>query len=341
MPACYRHPQLHTISTPNVQRVETVTENQKAEMIIPDDPHKGLLDDETATAFASQQLKLWTNLLRDLANYGSNLIPRAFSSSGKMLGDAVLIGILLRQLVAMIDAIEILLCRSAVHAATLQLRAMFEAAVYIEWMLAGDRENKAAHYYVHNLLRLRVWAMRVQSGTPESLNFKSVMNGLPVDDTLGDEGKSHVQEIDRVLSQARFVAVRDGFRDWKKRNGRRPTWYSPLGVTDLRNMAIKVNKEPLYVIVYGSASEVMHASNYGQHIRIQSERITFYSIRHPKEFSTTVRLTATIAIDTFRKILHEYREGERPRFDQKYVEKWRQAFMNMPQLKIDERDLGV
>ncbi len=311
-------------------------------MIIPEDPHKGLLNDESATAFASAQLKPWTNLLRDLANYGSHLIPRAFSSSGKTLGDAVVIGILLRQLVAMIDAIEILLCRSAVHAATLQLRAMFEASVYIDWMLAGDRENKAAYYYVHNLLRNRLWAMRVQSGTAESSSFKGIMNkaGLPVDEMLGDEGKSQVQEIDRVLSQARFVAVRDEFRDWKKRNGRRPAWYSPLGVTDLRNMAISVNKEPLYVIVYGSGSEVMHASNYGQHVRIQSERITFYSIRHPKQFSTTVRLTATIAIDIFMKILHEYREGECPRFGQKYVEKWQQAFMNIPQLKIDERDLG-
>jgi hypothetical protein len=54
-------------------------------MIIPEDPHKGLLDDEGTTAFASDQLKEWTNLLRDLANYGSNLIPRAFSSSGKTL----------------------------------------------------------------------------------------------------------------------------------------------------------------------------------------------------------------------------------------------------------------
>jgi len=115
---------------------------EEVEMIIPEDPHKGLLDDEGATAIASEQLKPWTNLLRDLANYGSNLIPRAYSSSGKELGDAVVIGILFRQVVAMIDAIEILLCRSAVHAASLQLRAMFEASVYLEWMLAVDRGKK-------------------------------------------------------------------------------------------------------------------------------------------------------------------------------------------------------
>jgi Family of unknown function (DUF5677) len=312
-------------------------------MIIPEDPHKGLLDDEGTTAFASEQLKPWTNLLRDLANYGSNLIPRAYSSSGKTLGDAVVIGILLRQLVAMIDAVEILLCRSAVHAATLQLRAMFEASVYIEWMLAGDRENKAVYYYVYNLLRLRLWGMRVQSGTAESSSLKAIMNkaGLPVDETLGDEGKNQVQEIDRVLSQARFAAVRDEFRDWKKQHGRRAAWYSPLGVTDLRNMAVNVSKEPLYVIIYGPGSEVMHASNYGHHIGFHSgRRITFHSIRHPKAFSNTVRLTATIAMDIFMKVLREYREGESARFRQKYLEKWQQAFMSIPQLKIDEQDRG-
>src|SRR5438105_2716349 len=102
-------------------------------MIIPEDPNKPILDDEGATKIAAEQLKPWTNLLRDLANYGSHLIPRAYSSSDKTLADVVVIGILFKQVVAMIDAIEILLCRSAVHAATLPLRAMFEASVYMEW----------------------------------------------------------------------------------------------------------------------------------------------------------------------------------------------------------------
>lgn len=312
-------------------------------MIIPEDPHKGLLHDEGATELVSEQLSTWTNLLRDLANYGSHLIPRAYTSSGKTLGDAILIGGLLRQVVAMIDAIEILLCRSAVHAATLQLRALFEASVYIDWMLAGDRENKAAHYYVHNLLRLQLWSMRVQPGTPESSSFKKIMDdaGLPVDNTLGKDGKTQVQEIDRVLSQARFLAIRDEFRDWKKRNNRRPTWYSPLGVRDLRDMAIKVNREPLYVFVYGPGSEAMHTSNYGHHIQFHGGRITFLSIRHPKHFSQTVRLTASIAIDMFRKLLREYREEESGRiFSTRYVEKWQQAFMSIPELKINETELG-
>jgi hypothetical protein len=112
-------------------------------------------------------------------------------------------------------------------------------------------------------------------------------------------------------------------------------------VTNLRNMAIKVNKEPLYVFLYGPGSEATHVSNYLQHGRFEGKRITFLSIRHPKDFPNKVRLTATIAIEIFLKMLQEYCAGECPRFGQKYAEKWRQAFMNIPKLKIDEKDLGA
>jgi hypothetical protein len=313
-------------------------------MLIPEDPHKGLLDDEAATASVSEQLNTWTALLRDLANYGSNLIPRAYTSSGKALGDAVVIGILLRQVVAMIDAIEILLCRSAVHASTLQLRALFEAVVYIEWMLSGDLERKASYYYVHNLLRLRRWAMRVQSGTSESASFKPIFDsaGLPLDQTLGEEGKRTCVEIDRVLSKDPLAAIRRDFLEWKKQNKRQPSWYSPLGVSDLRNMAKTVEKEPLYEFVYRSGSEVMHASTYGQHVSFKGNRISFHSIRHPKQFSFVVRMTAILAITVYRRVLAEYRQEElRHRFPIKYVEKWQQAFMSIPHVNVNETELRL
>jgi hypothetical protein len=40
------------------------------------------------------------------------------------------------------------------------------------------------------------------------------------------------------------------------------------------------------------------------------------------------------------KILKEYREGECSRFGRKYVEKWQQAFRSIPELKINETEMG-
>ena len=76
-------------------------------------------------------------------------------------------------------------------------------------------------------------------------------------------------------------------------------------------MAVNVSKEPLYVIIYGPGSEVMHASNYGHHIGFHSgRRITFHSIRHPKAFSNTVRLMVHNRNGYFYESASRNREGD-------------------------------
>ena len=84
--------------------------------------------------------------------------------------------ILLRQAVAMLDGVGILLANGATHAANLQMRALFEASVYMDWILLNDSERKADYYYVHNLRRKRIWALRTQPGSPESQEFITMMN---------------------------------------------------------------------------------------------------------------------------------------------------------------------
>jgi Family of unknown function (DUF5677) len=71
---------------------------------------------------------------------------------------AVLIGVLLRQVIAMLDGIDILLSNGATYASHLQMRALFEASVYIDWILQGDFEKKIDYFYVHNVF----WAARTQ-----------------------------------------------------------------------------------------------------------------------------------------------------------------------------------
>ncbi len=48
--------------------------------------------DETITDIRAH-LSPWLDLLRDLSNYGSNLIPRCFSSSVRGLKDALCLGL--------------------------------------------------------------------------------------------------------------------------------------------------------------------------------------------------------------------------------------------------------
>ena len=55
-----------------------------------------------------------------------------------------MLGALLRQIVTMLDGVEVLLSNGASYTAQLQLRALLEASIYIEWILKGDGDKKGA-----------------------------------------------------------------------------------------------------------------------------------------------------------------------------------------------------
>ena len=85
----------------------------------------------------------------------------------------------------------------------------------------------------------------------------------------------------------------------------------------------------------------MHASNYGQHVNLKANRITFRSIRHSKQFSFVVRMTVILAITVYRRVLGQYRHGElQHRFPAKYVKKWQLAFMSIPEINVNETELS-
>jgi len=44
----------------------------------------------------------------------------------------------------MLDGVEVLLSNGASYTAQLQLRALLEASIYIEWILKGDGDKKGA-----------------------------------------------------------------------------------------------------------------------------------------------------------------------------------------------------
>jgi hypothetical protein len=294
---------------------------------------KPLIDREGVVADVRKHLSPWIVLIEDVTNYGSNLIPRCFSSSPRGLRDTVVIAILLRQVVAMLDAIELLLTNGAVHSAQLQMRALFEASVYLDWILAGDGEKKSFYYYVHNLRRKRTWASRTQPSSPESQQFVALMakSSVTISDTVVNSAKQQIQEIDRILSQPGFAAIDKEFN--KHRKG--CAWYVPLNKRTFREIALEVGKEAQYVVSYAAASQIMHTSSYDQHVKFGKGEVTFEPIRSIEGFENVLRFSLTDAFHTFRAVLKEYRPGEIQVFNRKYLEKWKREFMNFPSIKYE------
>src|ERR1700690_1221198 len=299
--------------------------------------HKAFLDSDKVAADVKDHLGLWIDMIREVTDYDSNLLPRCFASSERSLKDAVILPILLRQVVAMLDGIEILLSQGAPHAAQLQMRALFEASVYIDWVLLGDSEKKAAYYYVHNLRRKRVWASRTQPGSPESEEFIVMMDksGVPMSDKLRESSAQQIKDIDRVLSEPRFAEISSDFD--KHRKGRKfdPAWYVPLGERSLGTMARTVGKASLFVMLYSGASDVMHASSYEHHIKVGKGELFFEPIRSIEGFEHVWRFSVIVAFKTYRRILKQYREEELVAFSRKYVENWQREFLNFPKISYE------
>jgi hypothetical protein len=254
------------------------------------------------------------------------------------LKDVIVIATLLRQVVAMLDGVELLTSNGAVHAAALQARALFEASAYIDWILAADGEKKATYYYVHNLRRQRRWALRFQQGSPEATaltalapNFESLRDPKAI-----AQAAKNLKDIDRVLSQAVFAIASKEFDKCAPKNGKSDrAWYVPLGVRSISGVLSAVGRAAEYTIFYSTWSETIHSSNYAQHVRMGQGTITFEPLRHLSGFEALFRFSAATALNTYRKVLEHYRPGELPAHFRKYLENWQKAFMNVPTIKYE------
>lgn len=300
-----------------------------------EDEYKPLLDRDKLAVEVKQYLSSHIDLLHDVTNYGTLLIPRSFVSSKRTLKDLIVIAVLLRQVVTMLDALELLLSHGAVYASNLQLRAIFEAAVYIQWILDQDGDKKALYYYVHNLRRRRSWAARLLPGSAEAQDFADLITARHNDAELQQvrgAAKEEIGAIDKHLSKPEYAPINQQFEQLRKKRGHEVSWYTPFGIPSFRKIAADAGKRREYLAIYGGGSEAMHASNYKQHLVIGRGEVTFEPIRHLQGFDVIAKFALTLVFEVYRRILSEYRHGELTLFGKKYVEKWQQAFLNVPRI---------
>jgi hypothetical protein len=118
---------------------------------MPENPHPVLHSRNQSIDFVLQHYAPQLELLVQMVNYSSNLIPRAFESSEKQMVDLMVCFGFLKQFASMLDAAEILLRAGAVHASFVPLRVAFEASLYLEWLLVSDGAKKATYYYVGDI----------------------------------------------------------------------------------------------------------------------------------------------------------------------------------------------
>jgi hypothetical protein len=293
--------------------------------------NKILLDRNLSADHAAQYLAKSLDALLDMVNYGSHLILRAYSTSPKGITEAVVIGVLLKQVVAMLDSIEVLLRQGISYTALLPVRAAFEASVYIDWILDSDSETKARHYVVANLRGEREWARRAIPGTPENALFVSIGMDMSAGAAkLEADAQRHMAEVNKILTRPEHSTIDDAFEQWrlKTKKDYDPAWYQLLGKSSLRQIAKAVKRLQEYTVLYSRGSAVTHAGLYKDHVSFAKGSIKLRPIRHLAESFEVIQFTIFNGVHTFRRVIEVYRPGEGPAFAKKYLEDWRDGFFS-------------
>jgi uncharacterized protein DUF5677 len=303
------------------------------------EPHKGLLDRDLYAVLVKENFSETTDLLEELVNYGSNLIPRCFHSSKKELHDIVIILNFLKQAVALVDAIQILASKGATVPCLICLRSLFEISTYLEWIFLKDTEKRGSLYFVWDLRRKLHWALSVKTGTPEHKAHKQHMSHARIgtiprglDEKLLDD---QIALLNRKLStpecasiNQEFDRIKDGLKD--------KDWYTPAGVRNFREMAKEVKKEGEYKVYYSYFSTVSHGLALDQQISFSEGKVIFEPIRNLKELDKIFRNTLNFAIGIYKSMLTHYRPGEVENFNRKYLTEWRQRFLSVKSIEYKD-----
>jgi hypothetical protein len=301
-------------------------------------PHPAILNRESTRAVVEEHFSKQTALLRDLANYGSSLVVRAFNSSPKKMAEVIVIGVHLKQVVAMVDAVEVLLTAGCGHAAFLPARTAFEASVYADWIMKDNIERRATLYLVANYRDERLWATRAIPGTSEEKAMSQVtaIAGFNVNSNrpdLASDATEHLAEVNRILSQDSLKGIDQEFDAARRKRKRDPEWYQLDGSASIRQVAEEVGRLPEYTFFYSKGSQVTHTGSYKDQIRFANGEVRFLPTRHLADVNMLLNFVCASVFATYKKVLERYRPGELAAFANKYLEDWREPYQNVKNVK--------
>jgi len=309
-------------------------------------PYEPLLHREIHVHDVQKHFKQQLDLLESLTNYGTSLIAGTFHTSKKEMPEIIVLLVLLKQVVTMLDAIHALASNGCSEALLLQGRALFEASLYIDFILKDDCDNKAKHYYVANVRNELNWNKRTQHGETEHQRFHDSLGEYAsvldkAVEKLGTSAAARINEIENHLSNPPFNEINDAL---DQARGNRPydvSWYSTFGVESVRQLANTLNRLHEYDIFYSQTSQVMHSSAYKNHISFQGGKISIEQIRGLKGLKTAIQFVASTTFHTYRAVLTHYRPAQLPEFKDKYIDFWQKPFLSIPDINYKNIESDV
>jgi hypothetical protein len=308
-------------------------------------PLLSLLDRDKVIVETKEIYGKQLDLLEDLVNYGTYLVARVYDSSKKNLEDGIVIGVLLKHIIMMVDAIHVLASKGVMLPANLQVRSIFEASLYMDWIIQDDSNNKAKYYYVANIRNRKTWALKIQNNTAENTLFinqlgeySHIISPQSIPEEIKTIAGEQILNIDKTLNSEKYKAINETFEQKKKKTtGVDPHWYELLGVKSIAYLAKELNRLPEYIFCYSLGSNIAHISSYLDQVKFGKGTVTLKPIRHLEAASNVLQTAITLSIRSYRVIIMRYRQAELQNFKKKYIDDWRKPSLNIP--SVNEKSI--
>lgn len=104
----------------------------------------------------------------------------------------------------------------------------------------------------------------------------------------------------------------------------------------MRGLAKHLHRFAEYEAFYSRGSQVMHSGTYRDHLKVQGgSKVALVPIRHAGDMSTMLRSVFIVALGSYSKIVTTFLSDESDKAREMYEQKWRPAFMGMPDVKFE------
>lgn len=303
-----------------------------------------ILDREEPAEFLQRKAAPQLGTLQEIVDYGPPLLKRCLRESEPQAEDVVLLSVLLRQAIAMGDAIHLQLDNGAIYAANLPLRSLFEATLSMEWILTQGKQRWGRQFYVAELRKRLHANQSAVAGTSEAdelrelleENYPGILDRLAQDD-IQEAVEKDVENVEDMLEMDIYRDINEQFEDhWKrKKRGWEPRWYEPGdGPSSIRAMAYELGHDAKYEILYSHWSETSHGARARPHFELTDEGLIVQPIRSVENFKQVfTNAVSFLVFRTYAPLLDEYRPDETERLREKYIAQWREAFTQCPKLQ--------
>lgn len=288
--------------------------------------NKLLLDRESSLKSANDY-NFGFNLINDILDYGTNILPRAFDNSPHDTEALCIVGVLFRQTLVHLDAIAILAKTGNCFSSNLQCRSLLEIYLTLVWLLKNNTSEKANHLLVANLRRCRQWQSIAIPGTPEAKRNPDEASRIPVDGQMRKQIEDEIRHIDTTLADPEYSKINAAFETNYSRHGYDKPWYEVYGIGSIRKIAEDVGKIKEYRHFYSSLSEISHGGSIWKNLTLGKEKFV-NPIREPEKIPALANFASTYAFMIFRIILEKYLPNEIDNFNKKYVKEWRIRFLH-------------